>query len=346
LQQNPRGLLLANDELSGWLGSFDRYSKGRAGGGDRAQWLKVFDADTLIIDRKSATPPTIYIRHAAVSVTGTIQPRILRQQLTSEHRDSGLAARLLMACPPRRAKVWTDDDVDPTVQAAVAKVVDRLLALELAVDENGKGHPVVVHMEPAARQRFIAYYNEHNAEQVGLHGDLSAAWSKLEGYAPRLALVIHLVRWAAGVETIPDACLLDVESMEAGVSLCEWFKHEAKRVYAMLDESDDDHNTRRLVEWIERNGGSARARDVQMGCRWLREPGEAEAALEQLAKAGWGCWESTPAGQRGQPTRHFRLSTPSTVNSNPVFPGVNCNTVDVDTVDAPESQADGEWGEL
>jgi hypothetical protein len=33
LEDNPRGLLVARDELGGWLGSFTRY-KGKAGGPD------------------------------------------------------------------------------------------------------------------------------------------------------------------------------------------------------------------------------------------------------------------------------------------------------------------------
>jgi len=39
LAGNPRGLLLAVDELAGWFGSFDQYS-GR-GGGDVAKWLDI-----------------------------------------------------------------------------------------------------------------------------------------------------------------------------------------------------------------------------------------------------------------------------------------------------------------
>jgi hypothetical protein len=40
-------------------------------------------------------------------------------------------------------------------------------------------------------------YNHHAEEQTDLSGELSAAWSKLEEYAARLALVIHFTRWAA-----------------------------------------------------------------------------------------------------------------------------------------------------
>jgi len=128
-----------------------------------------------------------------------------------------------------------------------------------------------------------------------------------------------------------------VASMNAGIMLANWFKHEARRVYAMLDESDAERDQRRLVEWISHKGGTVTAREVQRGCRWLREPGQAEAALEKLVKAGLGRWEQSTAGQRGQPTRRFKLSTLSTVDGNTTFHEKNRNTVDVDTVDAPDT---------
>ena len=42
LQRSPRGLLLARDELSGWVNSFDAYKSGR--GGDVAHWLQLHRA--------------------------------------------------------------------------------------------------------------------------------------------------------------------------------------------------------------------------------------------------------------------------------------------------------------
>src|SRR5262249_23127325 len=130
---------------------------------------------------------------------------------------------------------------------------------------------------------------------------------------------------------------VDVDSMKAGIALAKWFKHEARRVYAMLDETDAERDQRRLVDWIGRKGGTGTAREVQQGCRWLKEPRTAETALEELGKAGRGPWEQSPAGQRGQPTRRFKLSTASTVYGNTSFPEENSNTVDVDSVDASEN---------
>ena len=335
LQQNPRGLLLACDELAGWFGSFDRYAaKGKAGG-DAAKWLSMFNAESFTVDRKTGIPPTIHVPQAALCVTGGIQPGILRRALSDEHRESGLAARLLMTWPPRHAKRWTEADIPPQAEAMLAALFDRIHSLEAVVGEDDELRPVIVRLAPDAKAAFIAYYDAHAAEQVELAGDLAAAWSKLEEYAARLALVIHFVRWASGDLTLKDPATLDAESMTAGIRLTEWFKGETRRIYAMLHESDDDGDDRRLTEWIAQKGGRVTPREVQMGCRWLRDSGAAQAALGELVKRGVGAWETDPKPRSGghAPT-YFRLAghKPSAPPS-PAEP-----SVDVDTVDTCEAQ--------
>src|SRR5262249_32295558 len=156
-----------------------------------------------------------------------------------QHRESGLAARLLLACPPRRAKRWTEADIDPRFEEAFADILDRLYELQPATSEDGALRPVALTLTPDAKRIWKTYYNAHNEEQVDVVGDLPAAYSKLEESAARLALVIPFCRWAAGDPTLESPEMVDAVSMEAGVKLAQWFKHEARRVYALLEESDD-----------------------------------------------------------------------------------------------------------
>ncbi len=334
LLANPRGLLLARDELAGWIGSFDRYA-GKAGA-DSANWLSMFNAESIIVDRKTGVPRTIHVPQAAVCVSGGIQPAILQRALGQEHRESGLAARLLLTCPPRTPKRWTEADIDPTAEASLARLFGRLYELELTIGDEGELRPVLVRLTGDAKSAWKAYYNAHAIEQADLTGDMAAAWSKLEEYAARLALVVHFIRWAAGDVTLTKPDILDTESMKAGIVLARWFKHEARRIYAMLDESDSERDQRRLVDWVGRRGGLVTAREVQQGCRWLKEPGAAETELEALVKAGRGNWRSVPTTEKGgRPGRTFVLSSPSTVHETPTKPEESVGSVDVDTVDAP-----------
>ena len=164
-------------------------------------------------------------------------------------------------------------------------------------------------------------------------GEMSAAYSKLEEYAARLALVIHCVRSAAADPDLESPDLVDATSIKMGIKLTRWFGSEAERVYAMLSENEQQREQRQLIEWIERKGGRITARQVQQGHRRYKTAQDAEAALEELAAGGLGYWESSPTGQRGHPTRRFILPAVSTVYGNSENTDENLNTVDSRRVD-------------
>lgn len=158
-------------------------------------------------------------------------------------------------------------------------------------------------------------------------------------------MVVHLTRWAADPDgTNPDRTDPDVfgaDSMAAGITLATWFKGEARRAYALLGESDAERDERRLVEWVGRKGTAVTARQVQQGCRWLKQPGEAEAALNGLIKAGRGHWRELPTtAAGGRPSRTFELSAPSTAHETPSTDDDRGGSVDVDSVDAGAAASD------
>jgi len=304
LQDNPRGLLVIRDELAGWL-HFDRYSA-NGKGGEAPKWLEMFGGRALVVDRK--TSGTIYVPQAAVSITGGIQPGILARYVGQENRDNGLLARLLLTMPPRRPKVWTEADIDPMAEAGIAAIFEALHDLAPASNANGEPRPAIVQLTAKGKRAWIAFYNEHNAEAADLCGDLAAAWSKLEGYAARFALVHHLIRQVSGEDVGDDSGGIDAVSIAAGVKLSRWFAHEAKRVYAMLAEDDEARQRRQSVELIERKGGSVTVRDWQR-TRSHRTAEDAEAELAELVTAGVGRWEEVAPGPKGgRPSKRFILT--------------------------------------
>src|SRR5262249_15567988 len=205
-----------------------------------ATWLSMFNAESIIVDRKTGIPRTIHVPQAAVCVSGGIQPAILQRALGLEHRESGLAARLLVTCPPRKAKRWTEADIDPSAEAELVRLFGRLDELQPTPGEDGEHRPVVVRLSADAKAAWKTYYNAHAIEEADQAGDMAAVWSKLEEYAARLALVIHFIRWAAPDPNLANPDIVDAASINAGIKLANWFKHEARRVYAMLDESDGE----------------------------------------------------------------------------------------------------------
>jgi len=303
LKNAPRGLLLFRDELAGWMQSFNQYKGGK--GSDCAHWLSMHGARPLLIDRKSGDKSIIYVPRAAVCITGGIQPNILKRVLGQEHWDNGLAARMLLAMPPRKLKVWTSHGIPDEANNQLAAIFDSLLRLQPAMLTQAVIRPVDLGLTSAALKAFIDFFNDHNTEQLHLYGNEAAAWSKLEGYAARLAMILHLVKCAAGATD--DKSFVDEGSMAAGIELCNWFGNETIRIYAVMQEDEDEQQLRRHCELISCNGGSISVRDWQR----IRHHPSSEAARLELANfvdTGLGYWQHPKAGvEGGRPSEVFCL---------------------------------------
>jgi DNA polymerase I-like protein with 3'-5' exonuclease and polymerase domains len=326
LEDNPRGVLVAREELSAWLGSFARY-KAQKGSSDVPNWLELHGAGTISYERKTGDRPSVFIRRALASVTGTIQPEVFRGALANRDlMNSGLIARMLPAMPDRRKKVWTEEEVDPDVEQAYLGLIGDLHRLEGDTRDGGGRMPHVLRLSPEAREAFITFYKEWAEEQAGAEGEMASALAKLEAYAARLALVHHVVTHVhLGTD---DLGPIGRGSVEAGVALCRWFAYEARRIYAVLAESDEQTAVRRLVEFIRARGGEVTARDVQRSNqRKYPSADDAEAALEGLAQGGLGAWESRPSTERGgTPYQAFKLSC------------VTCDTTDTTLTDSLDDE--------
>lgn len=305
LRKQPRGLLVAVDELAAWLGSMERYKKGS----DLARWLEVFGARPLVIDRKTGNQKTIYIPRAAVSICGGIQPDAYKRLMTLENRSNGMSARLLSFMPPRRPRKWTDKSIEEKDEAIIEELIDRLLRLEMEPPKtiNDDPTPAAVSMSVDAKKIFVSFYNQHAEEQSTEASELAATWSKLEGYVPRIALTLHCIRWAAGEIHTDDEFLVDAESMQSAITLVKWFANEARRVHSMLAESPEEQATRELVDWIQQRGGSVTAREMQAHLRKYRSSAaRAEADLRALVLAKLGKMEVEQTG--GRPSLRFVLN--------------------------------------
>jgi hypothetical protein len=197
--------------------------------------------------------------------------------------------------------------VAENLTADVQSVYDRLFELSPGQDEDGDPTPVFVELIPEAKGLFVDFFNRHGQEQAALDDDLAAAWAKLEAYAPRLALVHHLIRLTTGTASGDK---VDEISMQAGIDLAEWFGGEAKQIYALLDLSVKEEDRLHLLDLISRIGGKVTSRELAKVSRRFDGSSElADSALAELVTAGLGVWEyvdTTPHG--GRPSRVFRLN--------------------------------------
>jgi hypothetical protein len=311
LEENCRGVTLARDELSAWLGGFDKYHGGGRGE-EVAQWLEMHRAGRITVDRKTGDRRTIHVPRAAVSIAGTVQPGTLERILEPRYFENGLVARLLLACPPRQLRQWNEQAVDDRLLVPVRSVFERLATLPMATDDLENPLPVDLSMTPDGKLRWIDFYNEHREEQRGLEDDrLGAAWAKLEGATARFALLFHCVRAAANDPTLQHAEAVDVASIEAAIHLTDWFKYETRRIYGGWVESADTRDMRRALECVQSRGGHATVRDLVRAVLCHGDSQRISAVLNRLVEVGRGIWRVVgPTERGGRPTRVFDLTHP------------------------------------
>lgn len=222
LEENPRGVLLARDELGAWIGSFDRYVNGAA---DLQFWVEVWQGTQASRDRAGDGNTTVDT--PAVPVTGTIQPGTLKEKLDEIHFDTGFAARLIFCKPPAKPKRWTEADVSRDVLDGY----ERILTLMYG---NTRGQ--TLSLSPGAKALWIEYYNEANrSREASPEGPAKAVEAKGITHTARLALILHLCRKASG-ET--DSNEVDREGMESALQVGKWLTNETLRVYKELNLDD------------------------------------------------------------------------------------------------------------
>ena len=303
LAANPRGVLVAVDELAGLVHSFGQYKSG-GGGADRAKWLSMHSAGPVTVDRK--TSGTLYVESAAVSICGGVQPGVLAKTMSPENVESGLLGRLLLTMPPRRHRQWATEPVGFVTIEAVKNLSAALYAIPMPTDG-----PRVIDFNPDGLEVFRRFWEEHEQEVFAASGALRAMLAKIEAAVVRLALVIHVCRQAAG-EPLPDR--VDAESINRAIVLGRWFAREGRRVYGLLlggravDQVADD--AVEAATWIESRGrgGFASIRDLRQGPGRFRGEGNdrAEVAARRLVTEGRAVWESPATG--GRPPDGIRLT--------------------------------------
>jgi hypothetical protein len=169
-----RGILAVHDELSGWIGSMDRYHRQKSG--DRGWWLKAYDGGPMTVDR--ITRGTVYIKNLSVSILGGIQPELLAKYdgLTAD----GLLQRFV-----------------PVMMSETTFREDR--------PSNHNGYKFFVEGLIALPPRALEMTDEAVEAMAGLHKtifDLSKTFDgmgayqsflgKLDGMCGSLALILHL----------------------------------------------------------------------------------------------------------------------------------------------------------
>lgn len=239
LNQNPNGLLLFRDEISGWLKTIDREDRAN----DREFWIESFAGNgSYTYDRIGRG--TIDIEATTTSVIGGIQPAKLKPYIISNmaggKNDDGFIQRLQLAVYPDN-KEWKLIDRYPDKEAKnnVFNIYDAIAnKINFPDPEEGEDIPAI-NFDSEAQKLFYEWITELETELHGneLHPVMESHLTKYRSLIPSLALIIHI----ADLAEHEQFNLVNV-SKPALIKAMQWGEYlitHAQRIYGIGINSEN-----------------------------------------------------------------------------------------------------------
>lgn len=305
LSDNPSGLILIRDELTGLIDSFEREGNQAA----RAFYLETWTGNgAFTVDRIGRG--TQYCRGLCLSMLGGIQPGPLRARLLNgRNREAdGFLARFSLAVwpdSPRHASI-PDRPPDREIESAAFATFTHLAGIDAqatgaTVPEDPHAVPYLT-FDAEAQERFDEWYLDLKRalldprERFDSDG-LQEHAGKYQSIVPALALVDHLADGRTGP--------IRIDTLGRALRLAAYFEAHARRLYHAGGAADLDR-AHRILDKIKAGDlpPTFTARTVQLK-NWggLGSSADIIPALDLLSDAGYlRAVEARPGPKGGRPT--------------------------------------------
>ena len=286
LRANPRGILIANDEFEGWLGSLDTYRRG-AVSRDRGEWLRAFDGGPHTVERVNRG--SVFVPNWGASILSATTPAALAKMMRNLPED-GLLQRFICVLAGGRTDTQHVDGM-PGLREAYALTIRRLYAV------SPKAHNGIVPLHWEAQQFLQGWLRQQRLESEAfgaLDSALESHIAKYPTFLLRLALTFHVagvVNFEHEQSRDPAAWPITVETMQTAAAFLKRAQKHALASYLSRSGGSEAYEVAREVArailakvWV-----SVARRDLLSTVRAFRnaEPGVQTAALQLLVDAAW-----------------------------------------------------------
>lgn len=320
LNQNPHGLLLFRDELTGWLRTLERDGHEN----DRAFYLESWNGNgAYTYDRIGRG--TLHIKAACVSILGGIQPGPLSDYLRSAMRggsgDDGLMQRFQLAVYPDDPQGWRNVDQWPNTRARnvvfeLFEKVATLNPLTIGCQVSEAGEIPFFRFTSDAQGFFDEWRSdlEQRIRSRDEHPVMEAHLAKFRSLQPSLALLFHLLDLLQ--EKASGAISKNAAKMSA--AWCDFLESHARRIYQGLTQHSI-FSARKLADRIKAYAlpspftlGAV----LRKGWSGLTTLDEVRQAADLLEELNWIRAERIESGERGgRPRFHYLVHPNLTVRN-------------------------------
>ena len=272
LSRQDRGILVEHDEISGWIGSMEKYS-GKGAAADRGFWLGAYNGGPRTVDRLGRGET--FIQNLCVSFVGGVQPDRLVElgNLTSD----GLLQRFLPVMMRKAARSQEVESDQPKKDYEV--LIHELIRVKphgLMMDQGA--------LKAAAEFQDYVYDLEH---MEGLGKGFCGFAGKLSGVHGSLSLVLHMIEDPENSDTEPvsERTVRNAERI-----IREFCIPHALELYRSTSDNADWDYLRKLASFVLTSPKDRfTASDFTNGVHAMRGLGVWEVAqkLSPLVAGGW-----------------------------------------------------------
>ena len=268
LNENPTGLLLERDELTGWLAKL-RTEEGMS---DRAFYLQCFDGNgRYTFDRIGRG--TIEIESTTLSIVGGIQPSKITPLIRGAmkgHDNDGLIQRLQLLSWPEDSTTWRWEDRAPNRQAyeAYESAFRKLVNFER---QNSR-----LRFSLSAQSLFIQWMEEiqRQARSGEVHPAMESHLIKMPQTIAALALIFELVE--------RDGEFVGEKAIAMALDFADYLKSHAGRLYSIVNNAPVA-NAKLIIKRRDKLSSSFTLRELhQKGWAGLSDRQDVNEALEVL----------------------------------------------------------------
>jgi len=231
-QQNPRGVLMFRDELTGLMVKWKRED----GADERAYFLEGWNGDGSYTDFKVGRGLTD-AKQVCISVLGGIQPDKLSSYLhqAKNGNDDGLVQRFQLGVWPDEPTEWKLIDTEPkkAEKDRVYKIFEKLAEMdfvEYGATQGDDDEKPFFRFNDAAQIIFNEWLI--NLQTVKLPQEdnplMLEHLGKYRSLLPTLALIFHCIELADG-KAIGS---IDEKNIQLAVSWVKYLESHARRIYA------------------------------------------------------------------------------------------------------------------
>jgi CRISPR-associated protein Cmr3 len=277
-QQPTEGFLGWFDELPALFKSQGQYKSGRGADGEKI--LSGRDGTGFKVNRASGK--RLVVNHSAYSITGALQPLILRQMMGDFTDANGQWARFLWTVMQVQPAPYPDDAIPFDVSGLLKGIYKRLRNLP----------PVTYVLSSQAKKLYRDWYNElDRLKMAESRQGIRAVYSKMKGDTGVLALLLHCFNGCVAEGSTP-ALEIDEATMAAAIKLSKYHIGQVKLIHSEGDVANGDTAAlhAKIIQLSERKGWlkAADVRDIDRQTKKQFSADDIRRHFQELEASGFG----------------------------------------------------------